>query len=114
MTETVTLNRQEYEALLADREMLRDIVAYDAAMTDFEPADAIPHDAMKRLLNGEHPLKVVRQARGHSVSGLSRRTGVNRVQIHDIEAGRSNGSPKTLKLLAYNLGVSIEDIMPDA
>ena len=114
MTDTVTLDRVEYEALLADRAMLRDMAAYDAAMADFVPDDAIPHDAVKRLLDGENPLTVFRQARGFSVSALARHTGVNRVQIHDIESGRSNGSAMTLHLLARHLRVSIEDLLPEA
>jgi len=59
---------------------------------------------MARLLEGASPLKVYREWRGMSVAGLSRQTGVNRVQIHDIEAGRSRGSALTLKAAGPSRG----------
>ncbi|WP_249030804.1 helix-turn-helix transcriptional regulator [Roseinatronobacter thiooxidans] len=41
---------------------------------------------------------------------LARRSGVNRIQIIDIEAGRKTGSAATLKKLAMALQVDMDDL----
>ncbi|MBL3565799.1 helix-turn-helix transcriptional regulator, partial [Rhodovulum sulfidophilum] len=37
--------------------------------------------------------------------------GVNRVQIHEIETGKKNGSAQTLKKIADALGVTVDDLI---
>jgi DNA-binding XRE family transcriptional regulator len=113
MAETVTIERAEYERLLDAAEILEDVQAYDRAMTELDRDALLPDAFMARLLDGESPLKVYREWREFSVAGLGRLTGVNRIQIHDIEAGRSRGSALTLRLLANHLRVDIEDLLAD-
>jgi mRNA interferase RelE/StbE len=38
-------------------------------------------------------------------------SGVNRVQIADIEAGRKSGSVETIRKLADALGVAMDDLV---
>lgn len=109
MTEMITIPRDEYEVLRAAAEDLADIEAYDRAMAEREPG--MPHEVLTRLIEGENPVRVLREWRGLSVSELARRTDVHRVQIHDIEAGRKTGSAKTLKALAGALGVSVDELI---
>lgn len=111
MTDMITIDRSEYEGLLADRELLGDIQAYDRAMTDYDPDDMIPERFVTRILDGESPLAVMREWRGMNQSGLARAAGVNRVSVADIEAGRSTGSVATLKRLAATLRVDLDDIV---
>lgn len=112
MIDTVTIPRTEYDALLAAREELEDLRSYDDAMAALARGDEelLPDDMVARLLAGERPLRVWREHRGLSQSELARRSGVNRVQIADIEAGRKTGSIATLKSLATALGISLDDL----
>jgi mRNA interferase RelE/StbE len=113
MMNTVTIPRAEYEALLASREELDDLRSYDNAMAALARGDEelLPDAMVGRLLAGEPALKVWREHRGLSQAELSRRSGVNRVQILDIEAGRNAGSVATLKKLAQALGLSVDDLV---
>ncbi|MEM6666544.1 MAG: helix-turn-helix transcriptional regulator [Pseudomonadota bacterium] len=106
--ETVSISRAEYEALLAAQEALDDIRAYDLAMADI--TEGLPHSFMVRLLDGETPLTVFREWRGLTKVALSAASGVNRVQITEIEAGRKTGSVATLRRLADALDIPLDDL----
>lgn len=110
--ETVTIPREEYRHLVALAENAGDLDAiarFDAAMARGEE-ELIPAAFADRLLDGEAPLRVFRDLRSLTQSALAARSGVNRVQIADIEAGRKTGSVATLRKLADALGVTIDDI----
>lgn len=104
---TVTISREEYDRLREAAEMMADIQAYDAAKDD----EGIPHDFAMRLIEGDSPVAVYRDWRGLSQAELARLSGVNRVQILDIEKGRKNGSVDTLKKLADALGATVDDLV---
>ena len=74
--------------------------------------ELIPADVVDRLIDGEPPLRVWRELRSPTRADLSRESGVNRVRIVEIEAGRSTGSVHTLRKLADALGVAVDDIIP--
>ena len=74
--------------------------------------ELVPAHVAHRLIDGEAPLRVRREHRGLSQSALARASGVNRVQIVEIEAGRNSGSVRTLRKLADALGVAVDDIVP--
>lgn len=48
--------------------------------------------------------------RGLTQVGLGEVSGVNRVQIADIEAGRKTGSVATLRKLSDALGIALDDL----
>ena len=106
---TVTIAREQYDHLREAAEMLDDIAAYDRAKSKAE--EGIPQEHVLRILNGDHPIAVFRDWRGLSQSALSRKSGVNRVQINDIERGRKNGSVETLKKIADALDVLVDDLI---
>ncbi|MCM2502169.1 helix-turn-helix transcriptional regulator [Aureimonas altamirensis] len=108
MNEMVTIEKTEYERLLNAADDLADIIAYDRAMT--EGGESIPAEFVKRMIEGESPLRVYRDLRGLTQARLSENSGVNRVQIADIEAGRKSGSVDTIRKLATALSVSIDDL----
>lgn len=62
-------------------------------------------------LNGDAPLAVWREHRQLSQAELARQSGVNRVQIVDIEAGRKTGSVASLRKLATALQVDMDDLV---
>ncbi|UHD46894.1 helix-turn-helix transcriptional regulator [Aureimonas altamirensis] len=105
----VTIERTEYERLLNAADDLADIIAYDRAMA--EGGESLPSEAVKRMIEGESPLRVYRDLRGLTQAQLSESAGVNRVQIADIEAGRKSGSVDTIRKLADALSVSIDDLV---
>lgn len=112
MGEMITIPLDEYRSLRAAAEDLADIGAFDRAKAALASGtdEAVPAEVLKRLLAGESVLRVWRELRGLSQSGLAAASGVNRVQIADIEARRRNGSLETARKLANALGVSIDDL----
>lgn len=108
MNETITIPRAEFDRLVEAAEELEAIRAVEAYHAN--PEEGVPHAFVVRLIDGENPVAVYRDWRGLSQSELARRSGVNRTQIADIEAGRKTGSVATLKKLAEALGVTIDDL----
>ena len=110
MADTITISRKEFDALVAAREMLDDIEAYDRAMAT--KTDGFPHDIVKRIITGsENPVLVYREWRGITQAELARQAGLHRAQVHDIESGKRRGSVDTLKKIAQALGVSLDLIV---
>jgi mRNA interferase RelE/StbE len=106
---TITIDRAEYDRLVADSEMLADIQAYDAAMKD--RGEGMPIQVLRRIIDGENPVKVIREWRGLAQAELARKAGIHRVQVHDIETGKSRGSVDTLMAIAEALGVAMDDVV---
>ena len=114
MNDTVTISRVEYERLCALEEEFADIQAalsVEARIASGEE-ELIPAQVVDRLIDRESPLRVWREYRALSQSALARTSGVNRVQIVDIEAGRNSGSVHTLRKLADALRVAVDDLIP--
>jgi mRNA interferase RelE/StbE len=112
MSEMVTIPREEYERLLEVAEEAEDATAvarFRARLAAGEE-DLVPA-VVDRLLAGEGPVRVWREHRGLTQSGLARTSGVHRVVVADIEAGRTGGSVRSLKALAEALGVRIDDLV---
>src|SRR5690606_30770711 len=97
MNEMVTIERAEYERLKEAADDLADIIAYDRAMAD--GGESFPFEFVNRMIDGESPLRVYRDYRGFTQAQLSERSGVNRVQIANIEAGKKTGSIETVRKL---------------
>ena len=114
LSETVMIPRVEYEALRAAAETLSDVRAYDAARVALDEGrdELVPEPFASRLMDGvEHPLTVYRELRGLSNVQLARASGINRVQIRDIEAGPTHGSARTVMALAEALRVDAGDLV---
>ena len=113
MNDMVTISKTEYEALCAAAEDLADLKAYDTASIMLANGDEelIPAEFVNRLLNGDNPLKVYREIRGHTQAQLAKISDVNRTTIGEIEIGRKQGSVATLGRLANALNVTIDDLV---
>lgn len=106
--ETVELTRPEYEAMVEKIEDLEDIIAF-IQFEDGNP-ETVPHELIKRRIAGDNPLTIFREHRGLSQRALAAASGVNHVQIGDIESRGKTGSIETLVKLARALDVSVENI----
>jgi mRNA interferase RelE/StbE len=112
MNEMVTIPKDEYLRLkaieqdMADLNSAADVLSRIKAGTE----ELIPSAVVDRLLAGDAPLMVWREHRELSQAELARHSGVNRIQIIDIEAGRKTGSAATLKKLATALNVDMDDL----
>ena len=113
MNETVTIPRVEYDRLCALEEDFGDITAALAveARIGSGEEELIPAGVVDRLIDGDPPLRVWREFRNLTQADLARASGVNRVQIVEIEAGRSTGSVHTLRKLSDALRVAVDDLI---
>jgi len=105
----VTIPRAEYDRLVADSEMLADLAACDAAKA--EAGEGMPLAVFSRIVSGDNPVKVIREWRGLTQAELARLADLHRVQLHDIETGKSRGSVDTLKAIAVALDVGMDDVV---
>ena len=114
MPDTVTIPRAEYDRLCAAEDDLADLRAALAVRDRIETGaeELVPAAVADRLIDGTSPLKVWREHRALSQAALARASGVNRVQIADIEAERATGSVHTLRALAAALCVAVDDLLP--
>jgi mRNA interferase RelE/StbE len=112
MNEMVSIPRAEYDRLLEAAEMLADIAAFDRAAA--AGGEGMPADALRRIVTGENPTRVIREWRGLTAAELARRAGIHRVQLHDIESGKRVGSVETLRRLAEALDVPLDDLVVPA
>jgi DNA-binding XRE family transcriptional regulator len=112
MGEMVTIPAAEYQALRDAAENLADLRAHDRAMAAIARGDEefVPEAFAKRLIAGESPLRVWRELRGLTQAALATASGVNRVQIANIESGAKSGSIATLRKLADALGIAMDDL----
>ncbi|HLY55868.1 MAG TPA: helix-turn-helix transcriptional regulator [Stellaceae bacterium] len=113
MTDTVTISRAEYEALLAELDELRDLGAARKAEARVAAGDSeyLPIEMVERLAT-DHPLRVWRDHRGLSGVQLAAAAGVPQSYISEIETGRKPGSIDAYRRLAEALRVTIDDIAP--
>lgn len=113
MGEMITIPLDDYKRMQAAVEDLADLQAHDRVLADLAAGreERVPAEYVRRMIAGEAPLRVWRDLRGLTQSALAGLSGVNRVQIADIEAGRKNGSVETLRKLAQALGVAVDDLI---
>mgnify|MGYP001042132531 CR=1 FL=1 len=113
MADTITIDRAVYDEMRAAMDELADLRAYDRATAALASGEEelIPAAFAERLISGEPPLRVYRELRGMTQAALSDASGVNRVQIVNIEGGDAQGSVQTLRKLADALGVTIDDLV---
>ena len=109
MNEMITIPKAEFDRLIEAAQDLEDIKAIENYKAN--PQEGLPDKYMGQLIDGIAPVKVFRDWRGLNQSELARRSGVHRVSIADIEAGRKTGSVHTLKKLAEALNITIDDLV---
>lgn len=102
--ETVTISRQEYEALLERNGQLEDALAAMEA----DDGVRVPHEVALAIINGERPMAAYRKGLGVTLQDLSERTGLAVSYLSEIERGRKAGSAAALARIASALGTTID------
>ncbi|HWK43549.1 MAG TPA: helix-turn-helix transcriptional regulator [Stellaceae bacterium] len=114
MTDTAELvTRAEFDAVLDRLQDLEDADFMREIEADSSRRDYLPLVAVKRLVAGEHPVRVWREHKGLSVTALAEAAGIARGYLSEIEAGKKPGSVSAYQALANAFRLSIDDIVPD-
>ena len=103
-TDTITLARSEYDALVARTEELEDALAAHEA----DDGSRIPHEVALAIMGGERPVVAFRRHRGMTLRDLAARTGIAVGYLSEIERGRKPGSTSALSRIAAALGTTID------
>ena len=113
MNDMIKIPRAEYDRLVAAAEDAADaqtIERFKAKLASGEE-ELLPSDMVDKMLEGESPLKVWREYRGLTQNRLAQESGVNRVQINNIERLGKTGSVATIQKLAAALNVDMDDLV---
>ena len=107
--ESVILSKKNYEKLLRYKDDLEDI----QALKDYETSgeEGFPAEVVKRLIDGESPIRVYREYRGLTQVKLSEMVGVKQSYITQLESGKKKGTIKVLKRIATALNLDLDDLV---
>ena len=116
---TVTLAGEDYAVVpLAEYEALRNAVnedAMDAAIMkrvlEDPDQELVPFTLVKRIANGEHPVRVWREYRGMRAGEPATAAGIASAYLSAIENGKKPGSVNALRPIAIALDVTIDDLI---
>lgn len=109
---TESVSRAEYEALCARLEDVEDALHMRTAEARGTTPDAMPSELVKRMLAGEHPVRIWREHRGLTRAELAARAEIPQGYLSEIENRRKPGSTAAYQRLANALGVAVDDILP--
>ena len=107
--ETVTLTREEYDALLERTRDLEDSLAAAEAAADAR----IPHTVALAIMDGTSPVRAFRDHRGLTLRDLSGRAAISIGYLSEIERGRKPGSVAALHRVAAALDTTIDALVLD-
>ena len=103
-TDTITLPRTEYDALISHNEDLEDrLAAFDA-----DDGSRIPHQVALAMMRGESPLVAFRNHLGFTLRDLAAKTGIAASYLSEIERGIKPGSTKALSRIAAAFGTTLD------
>lgn len=108
--DSVTLSRADFEALadlVTDARDLADAEAVKARLAAGE-TEAFPFEVAERILDGEHPVTVLREHRGLTARGLAEAAGVAPSYLSEIENGKKPGSFDAMARIAGALQVPLD------
>jgi len=100
---------KEYEEMVRLSEQMRDIQAYDAAVAD--AGETVPHAVMRRLVNGDSPLRVWCEYRALTQATLARKASIDKTYLSQIETRCKQGLIAALAQLASALSVEEDDLI---
>jgi DNA-binding XRE family transcriptional regulator len=96
----------------AEREDALDSKLLTDAARSNASGDYLPARLVKRMLGGEHPVRIWREHRGMTAGALATAAGVAPAYLSEIETGKKPGAVKALRALARVLEVAVDDLVP--
>ena len=105
----VLVRRTEIERLTRRIEDVEDRRAVDAAAEG--RGDFLPENLVRRLISGEHPLRIWRNHRKMTLDHLAKAAGVGKAYLSQIENGHKDGSIKVLRACGDALDVDLDDLL---
>ena len=105
--ETVTLTREEYDALVERTVELEDRLAAAEAAQDAR----VPHEVALAIMSGASPVRAFRDQHGLTLRQLSERSGVAASYLSEIEHGQKPGSVTALTRIAEAFGTTIDALV---
>jgi DNA-binding XRE family transcriptional regulator len=116
---SVTLSRADFEVLVEAAEDRIDLAASEAFDRDVADrgigavlADTLPAAAVRRLIEGDHPVAVWREHRGMTTAALAEAASISASYINEIEKKKKAGSVAAMKKLAAALRVGVDILIP--
>ena len=73
--------------------------------------ELVPFALVKRIADGEHPVRVWREYRCMRAGELATAAGIAGSYLSDIENGKKPGSISAMKRIAIALDVTIDDLI---
>ena len=101
-------------SLAARFDGLRDMVEEREATAAFAATrdqESVPDAIVGRLIDGENPIRVWPEHRGLSLRTLAMRAGTSPSVLSDMETGKSEGRPGSLRRIAIALGITLDDLV---
>lgn len=118
--DTVTLRREDFDALIAAAEDASDrraLAAFDTKVKrqglEAVRADSLTMEEVMQIAEGVSPIRVWRKRRGLTARALSETAGMSPVYLSEIETGKKPGSAVAIVALAKALGVDASDLLPE-
>jgi hypothetical protein len=107
--ETVTLSRADWELIAERLDDAADRAAVRASMAG-QGGDALPATLYRRILKGEHPVRIWREHRGLGLNALARKASISAPYLSEIENRSKPGSATALKKVATALDVDMDEL----
>lgn len=114
MTDLLTIEKREYDALRARIQELEDIVHAGEVVAAIESgeSEALPVEMVERLTHGESPVLVWREHRGLTRNELAAACKLAEAAVVAAEASPGCLSLADATLFARVLAVDVEDLAP--
>jgi hypothetical protein len=108
--DSVTLSRADFETLTELVSDAQDLAGADAVKARLAAGETetFPFAVAERLLDGEHPVTVLREHRAFTVRGLAEVAGVSPSYLSEIESGKKPGSFDAMARVASALHVPLD------
>jgi len=107
--DTVTLTREEYDALVERAAELEDRLAATEAARDAR----VPHEVALAVMSGVSPIRAFRYHQDLTLRALAERSGVSVSYLSEIEHGQKPGSVTALTRVAEAFGTTIDALVSD-
>lgn len=109
--EAAPVTRAEYARMVERIEDLEELIHMREIEDKTDPKDYLPAALVKRLINGESPIRIWRVHRGLSLNALAKETEIPSSYLSEIENGKKPGSVAAHAAIAKVLRVTIDDLV---